>query len=337
MKNRIFILLFFILYLSVYSFSQGRPTMLTSMRQGFHRNDSTEDFVIGEVKGTVKNKAVLIVKPEYPAAARQSGAEGIVRVQVTIDEEGNVITAKTVTGETDLVAAAEDAARRSKFVLARDPRGQPVQSDGILTYTFTIKKAGWTKIGYGLSALDRLPVGTFSIPMTRKAISSEWADEIGMLNKLDVIRRSEPPRPDPVAVIPILITRSTTHSSGGRGSASSTSQGTILLPLPPATVEQISISRNLITALQMRLANDKLGSWQFNLGVDLSDALELSQGRNGNAENVVKKYIDTMPEGVEPAVVSALKTLELNLGKDRSTPESFNAVTRALTVIMSSK
>lgn len=313
MKNRIFILLFLILYISVYGFSQGRPTMLPSMRPGFYRNDSTEDFVIGEVKGTVKNKAVLIVKPEYPTAARQSGAEGIVRVQVTIDEEGNVITAKTVTGETDLVAVAEDAARRSKFVLARDPSGQPVQSDGILTYTFTIYKAGWIKIGYGLSALDRLPVGTFSIPMTRKAISSEWMDEIGMLNKLDVIRRSEPPRPDPVAVTPILITRTTTHSSGGRGSASSTSQGTILLPpplpLPPATVEQISISRNLITALQMRLANDKLGSWQFNLGVDLSDALELSQGRNGNAENVVKKYIDTMPEGVEPAVVSALKMM----------------------------
>ncbi len=43
--------------------------------------------------GVVNGKAITLAKPAYPAAARAVGAQGAVNVKVTIDEEGNVISA----------------------------------------------------------------------------------------------------------------------------------------------------------------------------------------------------------------------------------------------------
>ena len=65
--------------------------------------------------GVVNGKATNLVKPPYPAAARAVRASGAVNVQVTIDENGNVISASAVSGHPLLRAAATSAARSSKF------------------------------------------------------------------------------------------------------------------------------------------------------------------------------------------------------------------------------
>ena len=57
--------------------------------------------------GVLNGKATNLVKPPYPAAARAVRAEGAVNVQVTIDEEGNVISASAVSGHPLLRAAAK--------------------------------------------------------------------------------------------------------------------------------------------------------------------------------------------------------------------------------------
>ena len=85
--------------------------------------------------GVVNGKAKLLAKPEYPAAARAVRAAGAVNVQVTIDEEGNVISAKAISGHPLLQQAAEDAAKASKFLGTR-LKGQPVKITGIIVYTF---------------------------------------------------------------------------------------------------------------------------------------------------------------------------------------------------------
>jgi periplasmic protein TonB len=56
-----------------------------------------------------------LVKPPYPPAAKAVRASGAVNVQVTIDENGNVISASAVSGHALLRGAAESAARASKF------------------------------------------------------------------------------------------------------------------------------------------------------------------------------------------------------------------------------
>ena len=44
--------------------------------------------------GVVNGKATSLPKPEYPEALRNAGIEGIVAVNITIDEQGSVIFAE---------------------------------------------------------------------------------------------------------------------------------------------------------------------------------------------------------------------------------------------------
>jgi TonB family protein len=85
--------------------------------------------------GVVNSKATNLVKPTYPQAARAVRASGAVNVQVTISENGSVISASAVSGHPLLRAAAEQAARSSKFsptLLS----GQPVKVTGVIVYNF---------------------------------------------------------------------------------------------------------------------------------------------------------------------------------------------------------
>ena len=85
--------------------------------------------------GVVNTKATNLVRPTYPMAARAVRASGAVNVQVTIDENGTVISASAVSGHPLLRQAAEQAARSSKFAPTL-LSGQPVKVTGIIVYNF---------------------------------------------------------------------------------------------------------------------------------------------------------------------------------------------------------
>lgn len=87
--------------------------------------------------GIINGKAVSLPKPEYPASAKAVKANGEVKIQVVIDETGNVISAEAVSGHPLLQLAAQSAARQAKFsptTLA----GQPVKVSGIIVYKFVL-------------------------------------------------------------------------------------------------------------------------------------------------------------------------------------------------------
>jgi TonB family protein len=86
--------------------------------------------------GVLNGKATSMPVPPYPPIARAAHASGAVTVQITIDEEGNVIDAKAVAGHPLLQAAAVAAARQAKFSPTR-LSGQPVKVTGTLIYNFT--------------------------------------------------------------------------------------------------------------------------------------------------------------------------------------------------------
>ncbi|MBA3633954.1 MAG: TonB family protein [Acidobacteria bacterium] len=86
--------------------------------------------------GVVNGKASNLVKPAYPAAAKAIRASGAVNVQVTIDENGNVVSASAVSGHPLLRAAAVQAARASKFTPTK-LSGEPVKVTGVIIYNFT--------------------------------------------------------------------------------------------------------------------------------------------------------------------------------------------------------
>jgi TonB family protein len=103
--------------------------------------------------GVLNSKAIDLPKPEYPAGLREAGIEGVVAVNITIDEGGNIVAAdaeindqrvrKAADGtvldpvpvDAQLRQAAEDAARQAKFsptLLS----GQPVRVKGMIVYSF---------------------------------------------------------------------------------------------------------------------------------------------------------------------------------------------------------
>jgi len=86
--------------------------------------------------GVLNGKAVHLVIPPYPAIARSAHASGAVNVQVLIDENGNVISARAMSGHPLLQAAAVAAARASKFTPTK-LSGQPVKVNGVIVYNFT--------------------------------------------------------------------------------------------------------------------------------------------------------------------------------------------------------
>jgi protein TonB len=85
--------------------------------------------------GVLNGKAISLPKPAYPPIARQAHASGTVVVQVTIDENGSVISAHAVSGHPLLQGVAVAAARGARFSPTK-LSGQPVKVTGVITYNF---------------------------------------------------------------------------------------------------------------------------------------------------------------------------------------------------------
>lgn len=95
----------------------------------------------GVISGGVLNgKATSLPIPPYPPIARAAHATGNVTVEVTIDEDGNVVAAKAVAGHPLLQAASVAAARNATFTPTK-MSGKPVKVRGVLIYTFSGEQA----------------------------------------------------------------------------------------------------------------------------------------------------------------------------------------------------
>ena len=87
--------------------------------------------------GVLNGKALSLPRPVYPPNARAMHAEGAVSVEVLLDEQGRVIKAVAVDGNSLLREAAVAAARLARFsptILS----GKPVKVSGVITYKFTL-------------------------------------------------------------------------------------------------------------------------------------------------------------------------------------------------------
>jgi len=86
--------------------------------------------------GALDKRATNLPKPPYPPVARAAKASGPVVVQVTVDENGKVTSAKAVSGHPLLRPAAEAAARQATFLPAI-VGGNYVKVSGTITYEFS--------------------------------------------------------------------------------------------------------------------------------------------------------------------------------------------------------
>lgn len=82
-------------------------------------------------------KAIIQTHPEYPALAKQAHIQGQVQIDAILDEQGNVIEMKIVSGPPLLYQAALDALKKWKY----EPtylNDQPIAVQMIVTITFTL-------------------------------------------------------------------------------------------------------------------------------------------------------------------------------------------------------
>ncbi len=134
MKKVLFLALILSFVLSISA--QNEPTKITKPISG----------------GVVNGKAISLVKPVYPAAAKAVRASGTVNVQVLIDEEGKVVSASATSGHPLLRAASEQAARASTFS-PTSLSGQLVKVSGIIVYNF-VAASDWISLGRLLAIKD---------------------------------------------------------------------------------------------------------------------------------------------------------------------------------------
>lgn len=85
--------------------------------------------------GVANSRAINLVTPAYPSAARAIGVSGSVNVLVAVDEDGNVTDVHAISGHPLLRPAAEEAALASKFspiIIAKKKR----KATGVIIYNF---------------------------------------------------------------------------------------------------------------------------------------------------------------------------------------------------------
>lgn len=88
-------------------------------------------------KGVAAGAALTKVAPIYPPMARRMNASGPVKVAITINENGQVIEAKAISGHPALRSAAEEAAKKWVFRPTRVD-GKSMKQQDVLTFIFDL-------------------------------------------------------------------------------------------------------------------------------------------------------------------------------------------------------
>lgn len=281
------------------------PTPFPVLRTERSDARASEFYKVGETTGNIGGaKAILLPKPVYPVEARESGAEGKVKVEITIDESGNVASAKAVSGHPALFEAAQNAALKSKFSVPK-VGGEGTKVSGFITYDFLIETPNWFKVGYDIAVIEKLPtLGFFQIPVIKKVIQTDWQTETDLLEQLRVIRNEEKKNYDNMIIDKPVLMNSRTPNSASQSM-------TVRLNIPPPNPQKISAAQNLLTALQTRIAGDELSLWQLNLGIAFIKIQELYRNpvTRKIAVETLKPYSQNAPANVPAAYSEQLKNL----------------------------
>jgi len=87
--------------------------------------------------GVLNGTAVSLPPPTYPEAAKRMRTQGVVSVDVILDETGKVVAANASSGPAMLRDAAVQAALKARFSPTK-LSGQPVKVAGVINYKFAL-------------------------------------------------------------------------------------------------------------------------------------------------------------------------------------------------------
>lgn len=120
------------------SVSQTSPKAETRNHAREQTQTQKTDGALPRDGGSLNAKATKRVVPRYPSLAKQSGAAGLVRVYVVVDENGQVVEVSHSEGPLLLRRAAEDAARQWSFESVSDEGGVAVRYTGYIDFSFSL-------------------------------------------------------------------------------------------------------------------------------------------------------------------------------------------------------
>ena len=116
---------------------QNEPPPAPPVRQNTEQSAQTKPSAPISF-GVLNRRAKSLPKPFYPEQAMSAGIQGLVQVQVVVDESGRVVSANATNGDPQLQKSAIEAAYKARFaptILS----GQAVRIQGVLNYNFTIQ------------------------------------------------------------------------------------------------------------------------------------------------------------------------------------------------------
>jgi protein TonB len=87
--------------------------------------------------GVLNGTAISLPPPVYPDAAKRMRTQGVVTVDVVLDETGKVVSASASSGPPMLRDAAVQAALKARFSPTK-LSGQPVKVSGVINYKFSL-------------------------------------------------------------------------------------------------------------------------------------------------------------------------------------------------------
>jgi TonB family protein len=86
-------------------------------------------------RGVCRGEAIRTAEPIYPAEAEKQGLNGVVVVEIIINEKGHVKSSRSLSGPDSLKEPAEEAAKKWRFRATRIG-GKPVKVACTLSFTF---------------------------------------------------------------------------------------------------------------------------------------------------------------------------------------------------------
>lgn len=105
--------------------------------------------------GVLNGKAIDLVKPKFPSAAKAVNAHGSVEISILIDPRGCVTETKVLSGHPLLIASSLSAARKSTFSPVT-LSGKPIWVYGIIVYNYIPDSLNWFELGLVSDSLEKL-------------------------------------------------------------------------------------------------------------------------------------------------------------------------------------
>lgn len=121
----------------VQSVSPGQEALLVDMDSEPPPSPGPKPILKPISGGVLNGTAINLPPPVYPEAAKRMRAQGIVTVEVILDETGKVVAATATSGPAILRDAAVQAALKARFSPTK-LSGQPVKVSGVINYKFSL-------------------------------------------------------------------------------------------------------------------------------------------------------------------------------------------------------